>query len=85
VAIVSTATTTTTPNPMKFGGSVASATRQSTRRSVRPDMEAAKLMGIERSTINARRAPLCKEGVVVPKGVRKSAAGVNNVVWVVRR
>jgi hypothetical protein len=48
------------------------------------DLEAAHMMGIERSSVNARRAPLVKQGRVFPAGFRKGASGVKNTVWVLR-
>lgn len=45
------------------------------------DLEAAKLMQVERTSINARRAPLVKAGIVVADGFRPSPSKVKNVVW----
>ena len=46
------------------------------------DAEAAKLMQIERTSINARRAPLVKAGIVVADGYRSGPTGrVKNTVW----
>lgn len=45
------------------------------------DREAADLMGIERTSVNARRRPLVTAGIVVPKGFRQGPTGVKNVVW----
>lgn len=46
------------------------------------DAEAAKLLNVERTSINARRAPLVKAGLVVPNGTRPWPTGkVQNVVW----
>lgn len=45
------------------------------------DMQAARLMGVERTTINARRSPLHKAGVVVPNGFVTGDSGVKNVRW----
>ncbi len=45
------------------------------------DLEAAKLLGLERSSINARRVPLMKAGIVVSCGFRKGPTGVKNCVW----
>lgn len=46
------------------------------------DAEAAKVLQLERSSINARRAPLVKAGIVVPDGTRPGPTGkVKNVVW----
>lgn len=48
------------------------------------DWEAAELLGVERSTINARRAELVEAGLVVPSGDRPGPTGVRNTVWVAR-
>jgi len=45
------------------------------------DREAADLMGIERTSINARRVPLVKAGVVVADGFREGPMGVKNTIW----
>jgi hypothetical protein len=46
------------------------------------DAEAATLMEVERSTINARRAPLVKAGLVFSDGFRPGPTGkVKNTVW----
>ena len=45
------------------------------------DAEAARLMGVERSSVNARRAPLCKAGLVIAEGYRKGPTGNKNTVW----
>lgn len=46
------------------------------------DREAAKLLGIERTSVNARRAPLVKAGIVGPKGFRRGPGRqIKNVVW----
>lgn len=46
------------------------------------DAEAAERMGIERTSINARRAYFVKKGVVVPDGYRENVeSGVKNTVW----
>jgi hypothetical protein len=46
------------------------------------DAEAATRLGIERSSVNARRVPLVKAGLVVADGVRPGPTGkVLNVVW----
>jgi len=45
------------------------------------DAEAARLMGIERTSINARRGPLLDAGVVVAGGFRPGATGTKNTVW----
>ena len=48
------------------------------------DLEAAMLLQLERSSINARRVPLLRAGLVVPMGFRKSPSGVRNVLWGLR-
>lgn len=45
------------------------------------DAEAADLLGLQRSSINARRVPLVKAGLVVPDGFREGTSGVKNTVW----
>lgn len=46
------------------------------------DREAAKLLGIERTSINARRAPLVKAGIVGPQGFRRGPGRqIRNVTW----
>lgn len=46
------------------------------------DAELAQRLGVERSTVNARRAELVKAGRVVAVGTRKNATtGVNNTTW----
>lgn len=46
------------------------------------DAEAAKLLDVERTSINARRAPLVKAGLVVADGTRPGPTGkILNVVW----
>ncbi len=46
------------------------------------DWDAAKWLGIERSTVNARRVPLCKRGIVVAVDTVKNAdTGIRNVRW----
>lgn len=47
------------------------------------DWEAADLMGLERSTINARRVPRCKgdDPWIVPEGSRPGPTGIRNTVW----
>jgi len=48
------------------------------------DLEAARLLQLERTSICARRSLLVKTGIVVPNGFRKSPAGVKNVLWRIR-
>ena len=45
------------------------------------DYEAARLMGIERTSVNARRAPLVKRGVVVANGTVPGPTGIRNTRW----
>jgi hypothetical protein len=45
------------------------------------DWELAQLMQVERTTINARRVPLVKVGLVEADGYRKGHAGIRNTVW----
>lgn len=46
------------------------------------DQEAADALGIQRSTVNARRAELVKRGLVQAVGTSKNmATGVNNTLW----
>jgi hypothetical protein len=45
------------------------------------DAEAADLMRIDRSSINARRRALVHLELVVADGFRKSKHGIRNVVW----
>lgn len=46
------------------------------------DAEAALVLGIERSTINARRAELVKRGLVRAVGTKKNeSTGVSNTTW----
>lgn len=46
------------------------------------DAEAAKLLRLERTSVNARRAPLVKAGIVVADGTRPGPTGrVKNTVW----
>lgn len=48
------------------------------------DAEAAQRLGLERSSINARRAPLVRAGIVRSNGFRPGPTGkIKNVVWVV--
>lgn len=46
------------------------------------DREASNVLGLERSTINARRVPLVKAGLVKSEGFRPGASGIKNCVWV---
>ena len=48
------------------------------------DWEAAKLLGLERSTINARRVPLVKADLVYADGFRPGVTGTRNTVWKAR-
>lgn len=49
------------------------------------DWDAAKWLGIERSTVNARRAPLCRRGIVVAVDrVRNVETGSDNVRWALK-
>jgi predicted ArsR family transcriptional regulator len=45
------------------------------------DAEAARLLGIERTSVNARRAPLVKAGLVYAEGMRQGPTGIRNAVW----
>lgn len=45
------------------------------------DAEAADRLGIERSSINARRAPLVRAGIVESFGSRPGNYALDNVVW----
>jgi hypothetical protein len=46
------------------------------------DAEAAKLMGIDRTSINARRALLVTQGSVYSDGFRKNPqSGIKNTIW----
>jgi hypothetical protein len=46
------------------------------------DAEAARLLRIERSSVNARRVPLVKAGLVVADGFRQGPTGrIKNTVW----
>jgi predicted transcriptional regulator len=45
------------------------------------DAEAASRLGLERSSINARRRPLVKAGLVIADGFRTGSTGVKNVIW----
>ena len=49
------------------------------------DHEAAKVLGLERSSINARRSDLVKAGIVVAEGTRPGPTGTRNVVWKIAR
>lgn len=48
------------------------------------DREAADLLMIERSTVNARRSELVKADLVYADGFRKGDSGVVNTVWKAR-
>lgn len=46
------------------------------------DLEASKLLNIDRTSVNARRATLVKAGLVVASGeTRPGPTGVKNCVW----
>lgn len=45
------------------------------------DREAAEALGVERTTVNARRAELRKLRLVRAVGVRRAATGINNTTW----
>lgn len=45
------------------------------------DAEAAHLLGLERTSINARRRPLVKAGLVYSDGFRPGDTGIKNTVW----
>ena len=46
------------------------------------DAEAARLLHIERTSVNARRVPLVKAGIVIADGFRTGPTGrVKNTVW----
>lgn len=46
------------------------------------DAEAAELLGLERSSVNARRVPLVKAGLVYADGFRPGPTGkVRNTIW----
>jgi hypothetical protein len=45
------------------------------------DFEAAEVLGIERTSVNARRRPLVKAGLVVTGGFRRGPTGIKNVIW----
>lgn len=46
------------------------------------DWDAAKMLDIERSTVNARRVPLCRRGIVVAVDkVMNDATGSENTRW----
>jgi len=49
------------------------------------DWEAAEALGVERTTINARRNELVRLGRVVAGGFRPGPTGVRNTVWTLRR
>jgi hypothetical protein len=48
------------------------------------DAEAAKLLDLERTSVNGRRKPLEKAGLVYADGFRDGPTGVKNVVWKAR-
>jgi len=49
------------------------------------DWEAHEALGIQRSSINARRAQLTRSGAaIVPAGFRPGPTGIKNVVWQLR-
>lgn len=48
------------------------------------DWEAAGALGLERTTINARRNELVKAGQVMAGGYRPGPTGTKNVVWKLR-
>jgi len=48
------------------------------------DMQAARQLGLERSTINARRAELVKSDLVYAGGFRRGETGIKNVTWKAR-
>lgn len=49
------------------------------------DWEAAELLGLERSSVNARRSPLVKAGLVYADGTRPGPTGkIKNTVWKAR-
>ncbi len=45
------------------------------------DREAAEYLGLERTSVNARRSELVKAGLVVPGGFRRGPTGIKNVAW----
>lgn len=45
------------------------------------DREAAEALGLERTSINARRAMLVKAQLVYPDGFRAGSTGAKNTVW----
>ena len=45
------------------------------------DAEAADLLGLERSSINARRRPLVTAGLVYADGFRPGSTGIRNTIW----
>ena len=45
------------------------------------DVEAAELLGVERSTINARRGECTKAGLIQAHGARPGKYDCDNVVW----
>lgn len=48
------------------------------------DLEAKDLLNVDRSTINARRRPLVKAGLVFADGHRPGPTGNKNTVWKAR-
>ena len=49
------------------------------------DWEASQILGVERSSINARRAPLCRRGIVVAvDAVPNGQTGIKNTRWALR-
>lgn len=48
------------------------------------DWEAKELLDVERTTINARRRPLVKAGLVYSDGFRLGPTGTKNTVWKAR-
>ena len=84
------------PSPLagqaSFAGATAAAGRSETqtmrllelyaKRGPTNDWDAAKVLGIERSTVNARRVPLCRRGIVVAVDkVKNNETGITNVRW----
>jgi len=45
------------------------------------DREMAAFLGLERTTVNARRNELVKRALVMPYGKRKAETGINNTQW----
>ena len=55
------------------------------RRGPTTDAEAAAVLAIERSSINARRAPLCRRGIVVAVDmVKNDDTGIANTRWALK-